>query len=113
MPGQMEGGTERWKNGQNLFYRTLSATTRGPKTLVVNTFLYYATQSATDALKTVSKIALHKRAEPSGDLIENKNADNIKRNVAGCSRDYFSKRWKIHITIKKQQIIDALGLNNI
>lgn len=59
---------------------------------MVNTFLYYATQSTTDALKTVSKIALHKRAEPGGDLIDNKNADKIKRNVAGCSRDYFSKR---------------------
>ena len=33
MPGQTNGCMEGWKGAQTLFYRTLNATIRGPKTL--------------------------------------------------------------------------------
>ena len=39
----------------------------------------YARQSATDALKTISKRAIQKTAEVTGDLICNKIADNIAK----------------------------------
>ena len=38
-----------------------------------------AKESATDALKTVSRSAIQKTAEATGDLIGNKNADKITR----------------------------------
>ena len=39
--------------------------------------LDHAKQSATDALKTASKIQIHKTAEATGNLIGNKIADKI------------------------------------
>ena len=38
-----------------------------------------AKKSATDALKTASKRAIQKTAEPTGDIIGNKNADRITK----------------------------------
>ena len=41
--------------------------------------LDHAREFATDALNTFSKRAIQKTAETTGDLIDNKNADNITR----------------------------------
>ena len=43
--------------------------------------LDHAKQSAADILKTSSKRVIQKKAEATGDLIDNKIADNITKNI--------------------------------
>ena len=53
-----------------------------------------AKKSATDAIKTASKIAIQKAAEATGDLVGNKIADNIR--VKPSPKDVISASKKSH-----------------
>ena len=74
--------------------------------------------STTDAIKTVSKGAIQKTAEATGDLIGNKIADKIT-SISKSPNELHSKRDENEIEIpkeryispeKRQQIIDELRL---
>ena len=77
--------------------------------------LDYAKQSATDALKTVSKRAIQKTAEVTGDLIENKMItlqESQKLHHRIIQKQLRKKQLEkdIYLQKKKQKIIDDLRL---
>ena len=61
-------------------------------------------QSATDALKTALKRAIQKTAEPTGDLIVNKNSDKITK-VSKTSRQNNSESVECKIKTSKEEYI--------
>ena len=75
-----------------------------------------AKKSATDAIKTVSKRAIQKTAEATGDLIGNKIADKItsvskkKSNNNNDDVELPSHKKRYISPEKRQQIIDELRL---
>ena len=77
--------------------------------------LDHAKQSATDALKTVSKRAIQKTAEVTGDLIENKMItlqESQKLHHRIIQKQLRKKQLEkdIYLQKKKQKIIDDLRL---
>ena len=54
MEGQKEGRMEGRKDGETLFYRTLPATTRGPKTVKICFFTTHFCQGETDKVSDTS-----------------------------------------------------------
>ena len=75
-------------------------------------FVDTAKKSATDAIKTASKIAIKQIAEATGDLIGNKTADKIT-NTSKKSKDLHSNEAnnERYISLQeKQQVTDELRL---